>query len=272
MYLTGSQISVFGAVFRKLQSSSEGSGRYGGRAAGGASWAAATAAVRSVRESAGSRIGARDQQITLRTPPRTSTRTSRGLSRRGRRRHSSSSSRVDRRRSRSKSAVSRAARPASEDCDVQLVVELERSIVEVGGPDDAPDAVDDHRLRVHHRRPVLVRYDAASQAGARRRAAGELHGLCVGDIAFDQDPDAHAAPPRPLERPHRRFVREKYGERMSSVRLAPAIERRNSSFIVAAAAGRRAPEHERPLVPVGGRLGRRLEPGVTGRRVSIKFS
>src|SRR5262245_13662462 len=44
--------------------------------------------------------------------------------------------------------------------DIQLVVELERSVVEVRRSEHAPHTVDDEGLRVHHGRLVLVDLDA----------------------------------------------------------------------------------------------------------------
>src|SRR5919204_3656784 len=46
--------------------------------------------------------------------------------------------------------------PAIEKRDVQLVVQRERAVVEVGAADADPLAVDNHRLRVQERRAVLV--------------------------------------------------------------------------------------------------------------------
>ena len=51
-----------------------------------------------------------------------------------------------------------------EEHEVRLVVEGERPVVEVHRADRAPEAVHDERLRVHHRRLILVDAD-------RRRAA-----------------------------------------------------------------------------------------------------
>ncbi|MNC86593.1 hypothetical protein D3C83_22650 [compost metagenome] len=85
---------------------------------------------------------------------------------------------------------------AIEDGRVQLVVQLERAIVEVRGSDDAQDAVDHHRLGVHHRRLVLVDLDAEPEKPFVGGPPGELHRLGIGDVALDKHPHAHVAAPR----------------------------------------------------------------------------
>src|SRR4030095_14970185 len=47
-------------------------------------------------------------------------------------------------------------KPAVADAVVALVFHVERSFVEIRRADDAPPAVDDRRLGVHHRRLVFV--------------------------------------------------------------------------------------------------------------------
>ena len=64
----------------------------------------------------------------------------------------------------SKSAGQLAASSAIGDADREFVVQLERTIAEVGRADDAEHAVDDHRLGVHHGRLVFEHLDALSSS------------------------------------------------------------------------------------------------------------
>ena len=64
----------------------------------------------------------------------------------------------------------RAPAPSSQHAHVVLFVVRERSVVEVGGADRRPQAVDDHDLVVHHRAVVFEHLDAGLRA-ARRRGA-----------------------------------------------------------------------------------------------------
>ena len=155
-----------------------------------------------------------------------------------RRRHSASEIRVADLRSCSKSSRNRPGEIAAAHGDVQLVVELERAVVEVGGAEHAPDAVDHQHLRVHHRRLVLVDLDALLQetfVGVPRRV---LHRHRIGDVAFDQEPDLHTATHGIFERPHRRFV----GDEVRRRDLDRLLRRREAEEIeklqVVAAAGR----------------------------------
>ena len=105
--------------------------------------------------------------------------------------------------SRSKSACSRAERG-----HVQLVVQLQRAIVEIGRAEDAQQAIDDHRLGVHHGRLVFVELDTLFQQALVGGAAREFHRLGVGDVAFDDHPDSDAAPARVGEAPFGRFIHD----------------------------------------------------------------
>src|SRR5919201_4259291 len=56
---------------------------------------------------------------------------------------------------------------AVEEREIQLVVEGERAVVEVGAADAHPLTVHDHRLRVEQRRPVLVDLRAGLEHAAK---------------------------------------------------------------------------------------------------------
>ena len=75
----------------------------------------------------------------------------------------------------SKARVSRAAKSAADDVEVRLVVEAKGAVVEIRRADRSPQAVDDHRFAVIHRRLELEDAHAALRAcrpsdGATRRA------------------------------------------------------------------------------------------------------
>lgn len=69
------------------------------------------------------------------------------------------------------------------DGHVQLVVHFERAVVEVGGPEHAPDAVDNHDLRVQHRRLILIDIDALLQQMRVVGSARKIHRQGVGVVA-----------------------------------------------------------------------------------------
>ena len=102
----------------------------------------------------------------VRTLRRRVPRTSRGLSSAtAGARHSSAAPAFDRVRSFSNASCRRRARSAIGDGHGDLVVQLERAVVEVAGAEHAPLAVDDHHLGVHHRRRGTRR------SGRQRRGA-----------------------------------------------------------------------------------------------------
>ena len=132
--------------------------------------------------------------------------------------------------------------------DVELVVQLQRSVVEVRRAEHAPDAVDHDHLGVHHRRLVLVHLDAELEQALVVLARRVLHGHRVGDVPFDEDPDLDAAGDRVSQRPPRRFVRDEVRARDVD-RLAGRGDRQQVELReVVAAAARRAPDGERTIL------------------------
>src|SRR5215208_576205 len=86
-----------------------------------------------------------------------------------------------------------------DDQRVRLVVERHRAVVGVERADRGPDAVDDQRLGVHHRRAVLEDPHARLQQLGVDRARGVAHRLDVGRRARGQDAHVHPAPRRRLQ-------------------------------------------------------------------------
>ena len=74
-----------------------------------------------------------------------------------------------------------------------LVVEAERTHVEVGGADRDHLLVDDEELVVHHRRQVFVDLHAGLQQRAPFGLGGQAHGVGIDVLARHQDAHGHAA-------------------------------------------------------------------------------
>ena len=151
----------------------------------------------------------------------------------------------------SRSVSSPGCELAVRDGEVQLVVQLQRPVVEVGRPDHAPDAIGHERLRMHHRRLVLVDLDAGPTSGGRRNG-GEA---CLTGIASVTSPSAsnRTRTPRCTASVSAHNV-DSSGyegpggdvERAASPRRSPA----NRPLEIVAATARRAAHHEgRAIAP-----------------------
>ena len=137
--------------------------------------------------------------------------------------------------------------------DVHFVVHLERAVVEVGRSEHRKRAVDDHRLRMHHRRLILVELDAEVHQPLVVLAAGVLHRQGVGVIALDEDSNLHAASGGLAERPFRRFVDNEI--RRADVERVPRGGNRQQIEVlqIVAAVVRGAAQDERRIVRSGRR-------------------
>src|SRR5918995_6949559 len=114
------------------------------------------------------------------------------------------------------------------DRHVDLVVQLQRAVVEVGGSDDAPDPVDDEGLHMHHRRLELVDLNPGGEQPIVVGTAGVFHGLRVGEVALDEQPHAHTPAARLGQGPSRRLVEHHIGrlqvERAPGTRQAEQVQ------------------------------------------------
>ena len=79
------------------------------------------------------------------------------------------------------------------DREVDLVVEAEGTVVEVGGADDSPELVDDEDFGVNHGGLVLVDLGAGLEERAVAAAAGAAGEHVVGLAAGDEDADLDMA-------------------------------------------------------------------------------
>ena len=67
--------------------------------------------------------------------------------------------------------------------DVELVVESERAIVEVGAADGGPLSIHDHRLGVEQRRLILVDLDPALEQGTEAPLVGRTNQVVLPGIS-----------------------------------------------------------------------------------------
>lgn len=116
-------------------------------------------------------------------------------------------------RGRSKCRLQRPAKSAIVEEQAHLVVQHQRAVVEVQGPDHPTDAVHHERLRVHHGRAVLVDAHAGFEQFRVVCARGVPGARPVRVATGGQDADVHASSCRLAERPAEVAVRDEVARR-----------------------------------------------------------
>ena len=162
----------------------------------------------------------------------------------------------------SKSRARRARHVAVADRDVDLVVVLERTVVEIGRADHRPEIVDEQRLHVRHARLVFEDAHARLEQLAVHAPARQPNPALIGLRARHDDRQLRRlASPCGGTRRRNALSGRKYGvEMQDAARSTPSTSVWNSDTRRGRAIGRRALDRERRDV-AGGRAACRFAAG-----------